>query len=72
VERRRQRQMCIRDSNTTYESIYKDKTNIDTLCSALNIEEAIWLDILDSRHRLQNGKLGMERYKAKEGKSKLI
>lgn len=57
---------------TTYESIYNDKTDIDKLCFILKIKEAIWLDILDSRHRLQNGQLGMERYKAKEGKSKLI
>ena len=53
---------CIR---TTYDGIYYDKTDIPRLLKFLNIPDSIYLDILDKRHRLQNGDVGMDNVKIK-------
>jgi hypothetical protein len=53
---------CIR---TTYDGIYNDKSDIPRLLKYLNIYNPIYLDILDKRHKLQNGDIGMEDVKVK-------
>ena len=53
---------CLR---TTYEGIYNDKSDIPKLLKYLNIYNPRYLDILDKRHRLQNGIIGMEDVKVK-------
>jgi hypothetical protein len=53
---------CIR---TTYDGIYNDKSDIPRLLKYLNIYNPIYLDILDKRHKLQNGNIGMEDVKVK-------
>jgi len=50
---------------TTYDGIYNDKTDIPRLLKFLNIPDPIYLDILDKRHRLQNGDVGMDNVKIK-------
>ena len=50
---------------TTYDGIYNDKTDIPKLLKFLNIYDAYYLDILDNRHRLQNGDIGMDDVKVK-------
>ena len=47
---------CLR---TSYDGIYNDKTDIPRLLKYLNIYNPIYLDILDKRHKLQNGEVGM-------------
>lgn len=54
---------------TTYEGIYNNKSDIPKLLNFLGISSPIHLDILDNRHKLQNGDIGMSNYKVK---SKLI
>ena len=53
---------CIR---TTYDGIYNDKSDIPKLLQYLNIYNPRYLDILDKRHRLQNGDIGMDNVKVK-------
>ena len=62
---------CIR---TTYDGIYmeptvngtvNDKSDIPRLLKYLNIYNPIYLDILDKRHKLQNGDIGMDDVKVK-------
>lgn len=53
---------CIR---TTYDGIYNDKSDIPRLLKYLNIYNPIYLDILDKRHKLQNGDIGMNDVKVK-------
>jgi hypothetical protein len=62
---------CIR---TTYDGIYmepiengtvNDKSDIPRLLKYLNIYNPLYLDILDKRHKLQNGDIGMEDVKVK-------
>ena len=53
---------CLR---TTYDGIYKDKSEIPKLLEFLNITEPRHLDILDKRHKLQNGDVGMDDVKVK-------
>ena len=53
---------CIR---TTYDGIYNDKSDIPRLLKYLNIYNPRYLDILDKRHRLQNGDIGMDNVKVK-------
>jgi hypothetical protein len=53
---------CLR---TTYDGIYNDKSDIPKLLKYLNIYNPRYLDILDKRHRLQNGIIGMEDVKVK-------
>lgn len=48
--------------NTTYESIFITKTDIEPLCSILKIEDPKWLDILDYKRKLQNGDIGMNKF----------
>lgn len=48
--------------NTTYESIFITKTDIEPLCSILKIEDPKWLDILDYKRKLQNGNIGMNKF----------
>jgi len=48
---------CIR---TTYDGIYNDKSDVPKLLKFLNITNSRHLDILDNRHRLQNGNIGMD------------
>ena len=50
---------------TTYDGIYNDKTVIPRLLKYLNIYNSRYLDILDKRHKLQNGDIGMEDVKVK-------
>ena len=50
---------------TTYDGIYNDKTDIPKLLKFLNIYVPLYLDILDKRHRLQNGDIGMSDVKVK-------
>ena len=50
---------------TTYEGIYNDKLDIPKLLNFLGISNPIHLDILDKRHRLQNGDIGMSNYNVK-------
>jgi hypothetical protein len=56
---------CIR---TTYDGIYmepvvngtvNDKSDVPRLLKYLNIYNPIYLDVLDKRHKLQNGEVGM-------------
>jgi hypothetical protein len=62
---------CIR---TSYDGIYmepmlngvvNDKCDIPKLLRFLNIYNPLYLDILDKRHRLQNGDIGMNNIKIK-------
>ena len=53
---------CIR---TTYDGIYNDKSDIPKLLKYLRIYNPFYLDILDKRHRLQNGDIGMDNVKVK-------
>lgn len=53
---------CIR---TTYDGIINDKSDIPKLLQYLNIYNPLYLDMLDNRHRLQNGNVGMEDVKVK-------
>jgi|694.fasta_scaffold43853_5 hypothetical protein len=53
---------CLR---TSYDGIYNDKSDIPRLLSFLNIYDPFYLDILDNRHRLQNGDVGMNNVKIK-------
>ena len=46
--------------NTTYESVYMTKTDIEPLCSILKIKNPNWLDILDNKRKLRNGNIGMD------------
>ena len=50
---------------TTYDGIYNNKTDIPKLLKFLNIYVPLYLDILDKRHRLQNGDIGMSDVKVK-------
>jgi hypothetical protein len=50
---------------TTYDGIYNDKSDIPKLLKFLNIYVPLYLDILDKRHRLQNGDIGMSDVKVK-------
>jgi hypothetical protein len=45
--------------NTTYESVYITKTDIEPLCSILKIKNPNWLDMLDNKRKLRNGDIGM-------------
>jgi hypothetical protein len=45
--------------NTTYESVYMTKTDIEPLCSILKIKNPNWLDMLDNKRKLRNGDIGM-------------
>jgi len=47
---------CLR---TSYDGIYNDKSDVPRLLKYLNIYNPIYLDILDKRHKLQNGEVGM-------------
>ena len=53
---------CIR---TTYDGIYNDKSDVLRLLKYLNIYNPRYLDILDKRHKLQNGDIGMDDVKVK-------
>ena len=53
---------CLR---TTYDGIYNDKSDVLRLLKYLNIYNPRYLDILDKRHKLQNGDIGMEDVKVK-------
>ena len=44
---------------TSYDGIYNDKSDIPRLLKYLNIYDPIYLDIIDKRHKLQNGEVGM-------------
>jgi hypothetical protein len=50
---------------TTYEGIYNNKLDVPRLLKYLNIYNPIYLNILDNRHRLQNGDVGMNGVKVK-------
>ena len=52
---------------TTYDGIYNNKSDIPKLLEFLNIKRMYskYLDILDNRHRLQNGDVGMENIKVR-------
>jgi len=50
---------------TTYDGIYNDKSVIPRLLKYLNIYNPRYLDILDKRHKLQNGDIGMDNVKVK-------
>ena len=53
---------CLR---TTYDGIYNDKSDVLRLLKYLNIYNPRYLDILDKRHKLQNGDIGMDDVKVK-------
>jgi len=53
---------CLR---TSYDGIYNDKSDIPRLLKYLNIYNPRYLDILDKRHKLQNGDIGMDDVKVK-------
>ena len=53
---------CVR---TTYDGIYDDKSDIPKLLQYLNIYNPLYLDMLDNRHRLRNGDIGMDDIKVK-------
>ena len=53
---------CLR---TSYDGIYNDKSEIPRLLKNLNIYNPRYLDILDKRHKLQNGDIGMDDVKVK-------
>jgi hypothetical protein len=46
--------------NTTYDGVFNNKTDITKLLKYLEITKPFYLDILDNRHKLQNGDIGME------------
>lgn len=50
---------------TNYNGIYNDKSDIPKLLEFLNITYPRHLDILDKRHKLQNGDVGMDNVKVK-------
>jgi len=50
---------------TTYDGIYNDKSDIPRLLKYLKIYDPLYLDILDKRHKLQNGDIGMDDVKVK-------
>lgn len=45
--------------NTTYDGVFNNKSDITKLLTYLEISRPFYLDILDNRHRLQNGDIGM-------------
>ena len=62
---------CVR---TTYDGVYmepmvngtvNEKSDIPKLLRFLNIHNPLYLDILDKRHKLQNGDIGMDDIKVK-------
>jgi hypothetical protein len=53
---------CLR---TSYDGLYNNKSDIPRLLSFLNIYSSLYLDVLDNRHRLQNGDIGMDDVKVK-------
>jgi len=53
----------IQGLRTTYENIFENKDDIIKIVQYLGIQKPEWLDILDSRHKLRNGDLGMNDYK---------
>lgn len=57
---------------TTYDGIYNDKTDVPKLLKFLNITNSRYLDMLDNRHRLRNGDVGMDNYYIKPLPRKLI
>jgi len=50
---------------TTYDGIYDNKSDIPKLLEYLGIQDSYYIDILDKRHRLQNGDVGMDNVKVK-------
>lgn len=50
---------------TSYEGIYENKSDIPKLLEYLGIRYSCYIDILDKRHRLQNGDVGMDDIKVK-------
>lgn len=46
-------------SNVTYNGIYETKEDISRLTEYLGIDNPKWLDILNKRHRLRDGSIGM-------------
>lgn len=60
---------CIR---TTYEGIYGTGDDINKVIDYLNMPEPYYLDILNSRHRLRNGDVGMGDVLRKEKKRNMI
>lgn len=52
----------IKGLRTTYVGIFDTKMEIPNLLMHLNIENPILLDMLDNRHKLRNGQIGMNNY----------
>jgi hypothetical protein len=52
----------IKGLRTTYNGIFENKNDIPNLLGYLNIKEPRWLDMLDNRHKLKNGNVGMNNY----------
>lgn len=57
---------------TTYDGIYNDKSDVPKLLKFLNITNSKHLDILDNRHRLRNGDVGMNDFYIKPLPPKLV
>lgn len=47
---------------TTYENIFENNSDITKLTEYLGIKETNWLDILNPKHKLRNGNIGMKNY----------
>ena len=60
---------CIR---TTYKGIYGTGDDINKVIDYLNMPEPYYLDILNSRHRLKNGDVGMGDVLRKEKKRNIV
>ena len=56
----------------TYYGIYNDKSDVPKLLKFLNITNSKHLDILDNRHRLRNGDVGMNDFYIKPLPPKLV
>lgn len=57
---------------TTYQNIFYEKSDVENICEFLEINEPIWLDILENYRRLRNGNIGMDNFIIKKRKKFLI
>ena len=48
---------------TSYDSIYYNDKDVIKICDYINIINPIWLDVINNKRKLQNGKIGMEDFK---------
>jgi hypothetical protein len=48
---------------TSYDSIYYNDKDVIKICDYINVINPIWLDVINNKRKLQNGKIGMEDFR---------